>query len=144
MASTADFTYCPCPIVSGCKSTFTSTVTNVITPVMYSWDFGDCTPKSTEQNPCHTYCKPGTFTVKLTVSNGTSSTPDVVVSKCVVVVASFWSSFLSILLFLIVIALIVAIIWYFFFRKPKDACVAEETVVCAKLPSSSRARSSRR
>ena len=38
----------------------------------WAWDFGDGTT-STEQDPIHTYTTGGTFTVKLTASNGGSS-----------------------------------------------------------------------
>ena len=42
----------------------------------WSWNFGDGTPASTEQNPSHPYGAPGTYTVLLTVtdSNGQRST----------------------------------------------------------------------
>ncbi len=36
----------------------------------YSWEFGDGTPNSTAANPSHTYTTPGTYTAKLTVSDG--------------------------------------------------------------------------
>jgi len=38
--------------------------------VDYSWDFGDGSPVSTEQNPSHTYAQAGDYTAKLTVSDG--------------------------------------------------------------------------
>jgi cytochrome c len=38
-------------------------------PLTYAWDFGDG-QTSTEQNPSHTYSAPGTFTAKVTVSDG--------------------------------------------------------------------------
>jgi cytochrome c len=38
--------------------------------VTYSWDFGDGSPASTQQNPSHTYAEPGDYTAKLTVSDG--------------------------------------------------------------------------
>jgi uncharacterized repeat protein (TIGR01451 family) len=51
-------------------------------PLTYSWDFGDGSPASTSANPAHTYSADGTYTAKLTVSNGaqtdTSSTQVVV------------------------------------------------------------------
>ncbi|MCC6412927.1 MAG: T9SS-dependent M36 family metallopeptidase [Saprospiraceae bacterium] len=40
---------------------------NVVT---WSWNFGDGSPVSTEQNPVHTYMFSGTYEVELTVSNG--------------------------------------------------------------------------
>jgi glucose/arabinose dehydrogenase/chitodextrinase len=42
-------------------------------PLAYSWDFGDGTT-STAANPAHTYTGAGQYTVRLTVSDGTSST----------------------------------------------------------------------
>ena len=36
----------------------------------FSWDFGDGSPLSTEENPSHTYATPGNYEVCLTVSNG--------------------------------------------------------------------------
>ncbi|HET9736477.1 MAG TPA: ThuA domain-containing protein [Solirubrobacteraceae bacterium] len=38
--------------------------------VTYSWDFGDGSPASTEQNPSHTYEEPGEYDAVLTVSDG--------------------------------------------------------------------------
>ncbi len=51
---------------------FTDTSANV--PQSWLWEFGDGTT-STEENPVHTYTAPGTYTVKLTVTNykGTDS-----------------------------------------------------------------------
>ncbi|EKF87111.1 PKD domain-containing protein [Methanobacterium formicicum DSM 3637] len=46
-----------------------STGTN---PLTYAWDFGDGST-SAEQNPTHTYTTPGTYTVKLTVTNAVGS-----------------------------------------------------------------------
>ncbi len=36
----------------------------------YAWDFGDGSPVSNEQNPGHTYARAGSYTAKLTVSDG--------------------------------------------------------------------------
>jgi PKD repeat protein len=36
----------------------------------YDWDFGDSTAHSTSQNPTHTYAAAGTFSAKVTVSDG--------------------------------------------------------------------------
>jgi subtilase family serine protease len=52
------------------------------TPTRYFWNFGDKTT-STERNPTKTYKKPGTYTVKLTVSNsaGSSSSSKIITLK---------------------------------------------------------------
>ncbi len=41
-------------------------------PTSWDWDFGDGN-NSTQQNPTHSYIAPGTYTVVLTVSDGTSN-----------------------------------------------------------------------
>jgi PKD repeat protein len=40
----------------------------------YDWDFGDGSSHSTAAQPTHSYAGPGNFNVKMSVSNGTSST----------------------------------------------------------------------
>ena len=45
----------------------------------YSWDFGDSTPTSTTQNPSHTYAAAGSFTAKVTVSDGKGGTGEATV-----------------------------------------------------------------
>ncbi len=40
-------------------------------PMAWSWNFGDGSPVSTEQNPMHTFPAEGVYTVELTVTNGT-------------------------------------------------------------------------
>lgn len=35
----------------------------------YSWDFGDGSPASTEQNPKHTYARPGEYTARVRVTD---------------------------------------------------------------------------
>jgi cytochrome c len=42
-------------------------------PLTYAWDFGDG-QTSTQQSPTHTYGTPGTFTAKVTVSDGKGGT----------------------------------------------------------------------
>jgi tripartite motif-containing protein 71 len=49
---------------------FTDKSTNI--PTSWKWNFGDGT-SSTEQNPVHTYCKAGKYTVKLKVKNPAGS-----------------------------------------------------------------------
>ncbi len=52
---------------SGLTATFTNTSVNAAT---YTWDFGDDTGTSTDENPTYTYASEGTFTVTLTAING--------------------------------------------------------------------------
>jgi PKD repeat protein len=47
----------------------TTTAGNNITS--WSWNFGDLTPVSLTQNPCHVYASGGVYNVALTISNGT-------------------------------------------------------------------------
>ena len=59
------------------ETTKTATFTDASTDadddnLTYSWDFGD-EQTSTEQNPAHTYAENGTYTVKLTVDDGTTT-----------------------------------------------------------------------
>jgi PKD repeat protein len=44
-------------------------------PTSWSWDFGDGSPASTQQNPSHTYAAAGSYDVKLTATNQYGSTP---------------------------------------------------------------------
>ena len=48
------------------------TDTSINTPTGWIWDFGDGL-NSTEQNPTHIYALPGTYTVKLTATNGSGA-----------------------------------------------------------------------
>ncbi|SCG84728.1 PKD domain-containing protein [Methanobacterium congolense] len=48
------------------------TDSSIGTPTSWLWDFGDGVT-STEQNPTHTYTKPGNYTVTLTTSNAAGS-----------------------------------------------------------------------
>ncbi|MEL6863051.1 MAG: PKD domain-containing protein [Bacteroidota bacterium] len=40
----------------------------------WSWDFGDGSPPSTEQNPSHTYQTPGTYTISLSITDAADNT----------------------------------------------------------------------
>jgi PKD repeat protein len=51
-------------------------------PLTYSWDFGD-TLTSTQQNPNHTFDSAGTFSVKVTVSDGKGGTGSATLSVTV-------------------------------------------------------------
>ncbi len=51
----------------------------------WSWDFGDGSPLSTQQNPTHTYNTVGNYTVKLVVSNPAMS-DSITKSNCIVVI----------------------------------------------------------
>jgi len=58
------------------KASLTVTFTDKSTgnPTSWQWDFdNDGTVDSTQQNPTHTYSNPGWYTVRLTVSDGTSA-----------------------------------------------------------------------
>jgi PKD repeat protein len=57
---------------SGSPVSFTGTGTGPITS--WLWTFGDNTSPSTQQNPAHTYSTGGTYTVTLTVDDGTCTT----------------------------------------------------------------------
>jgi len=90
-ATTVDFSQevvIPEPIASfnavvegGDKVTFTNTSSNCVS---YTWDFGDGTAESTDENPIHTYTAYGIFTVKLTGSDGVAIselTKDITISQ---------------------------------------------------------------
>lgn len=46
----------------------TATLTGCQGTAVYDWDFGDNTPRSSDQNTTHTYAQAGTYTWRLTVS----------------------------------------------------------------------------
>lgn len=72
---TADFT-APDSVVAGEEVTFTNTSTGAES---YSWDFGDGSEASTDENPTHTFSAAGTYQVVLTATaaDGTTSTKTV-------------------------------------------------------------------
>lgn len=73
---TAEFTWAPEPQIVSLPVTFTDASTPASAPIVSrSWDFGDGAT-STALNPQHVYAAPGTYDVRLTVtdSNGSSHT----------------------------------------------------------------------
>jgi PKD repeat protein len=66
----------------------TSTVGSPATLTRWSWNFGDGSPISTQQNPSHTYGSEGAFTVTLTVTDSTGQTSTVAQPVVVAVHAS--------------------------------------------------------
>ncbi|HSD78014.1 MAG TPA: DNRLRE domain-containing protein, partial [Solirubrobacteraceae bacterium] len=80
---TASFSGTPTSGTAPLTVQFTDTSTG--SPTGWSWDFGDGSPTSTEQNPSHVYTTPGTYTVTLTASNDSGpSTPAVATDYIVV------------------------------------------------------------
>jgi hypothetical protein len=73
IAPTAGFTWSPTNPTKGQPVQITDTSAG--SPTSWSWSFGDSST-STDQNPVHTFANPGTYTVRLQVSNasGTSTT----------------------------------------------------------------------
>ncbi len=53
---------------------FTGSASGGTAPYTYSWNFGDDSTASTDQNPTHTYADAGTYHVTLTVTDSTSAT----------------------------------------------------------------------
>lgn len=54
--------------------TFTGGATGGTPPYTYSWNFGDGSAASTQQNPSHTYSTAGSYTATLTVQDAASGT----------------------------------------------------------------------
>ncbi|MGB9845796.1 MAG: PKD domain-containing protein, partial [Methanothermobacter tenebrarum] len=69
-ALTADFRYSPSSPIVGQQVQFMDNSQGL--PTSWSWDFGDGA-NSTIKNPTHSYSQAGSFTVKLTVSDGINS-----------------------------------------------------------------------
>jgi|GEM_PF-4223160 len=88
----AEFSGTPTSGYAPLTVTFTDSSTN--SPTSWSWNFGDNTPVSTEQNPIHPYNDPGTYTVALTATNAYGSDTEtktgyITVNVCPVPVADF-------------------------------------------------------
>ena len=49
--------------------TFSAKVFGSLTPLSYSWDFGDGSPRMSSISPTHTYTSTGNYTVLLTISD---------------------------------------------------------------------------
>jgi len=62
----ANFSFSGTPCEAPCNITFTSLSTGNI--LSYSWDFGDGTGNSTDENPVYTYTTAGSYTVTLIVT----------------------------------------------------------------------------
>lgn len=65
----------PASAVKGSSVSFagSATASNCSGSNLYDWDFGDGTAHSNQQNPTHVYQTAGTFTWKVTISNGSTS-----------------------------------------------------------------------
>ena len=63
----AAFEFSPAQPVAGEPTQFTDTSTGV--PTSFTWDFGDGSQPSSEQNPSHTFAAPGDYEVTLEASN---------------------------------------------------------------------------
>lgn len=68
----ASYTASATSVCAGGSLNFTSTSTNY--PTSYSWNFGDGTANSTQQNPSHIFATAGTYNVTLTATNQWGST----------------------------------------------------------------------
>ncbi len=72
---TADFTWTPENPKVNQTVKFTSTSTDPDgDELIYTWDFGDGSELSSDENPTHIYEEPGLYTVVLTVSDGKNTT----------------------------------------------------------------------
>jgi PKD repeat protein len=90
-APTAIFTQDRTVGVVGCfPVNFDATQTGAIKVDSWSWDFGDFTPPSTDEDPFHTYTTPGTYTVTLTATNFTLGQATVTSGELIHAIAPAW------------------------------------------------------
>ncbi|TAL62792.1 MAG: T9SS type A sorting domain-containing protein [Bacteroidetes bacterium] len=83
----ADFTVNKKIVCLGTAITFTD-ISGSVTPTSWQWDFNnDGTTDATTQNPSYTFATPGTYSVKLTASDGTT-TKTVTKSSLIVVLGT--------------------------------------------------------
>jgi len=93
-APDADFVGSPVSGSSPLNVQFTDKSTG--SPTYWKWNFGDGSDLVTEYNPTHTYSKPGTYTVKETVSNAAGKDTEIKTDYITVTeasqapVADFW------------------------------------------------------
>jgi PKD repeat protein len=79
-----DFTAIPRSGVSPLSVQFNDTSTGFIEPVTYLWTFGDGNTSS-RQNPLYTYYQPGSFTVKLDITNASGEQATIAQSNYITV-----------------------------------------------------------
>jgi PKD repeat protein len=77
----ANFTAPAC--VAGTACTFTDASTDNVAVTAWDWDFGDGTTHGTTASPQHTYAAPGTYNVKLKVTDGDGLTSEKTVAVTV-------------------------------------------------------------
>ena len=82
----ANFTAPACAAGTAC--TFTDASTDNVAVTAWDWDFGDGTTHATTASPSHTYAAPGTFNVKLTVTDGDGLTGEKTVAVTVTAVST--------------------------------------------------------
>jgi PKD repeat protein len=89
-APIASFSFAPVSPDTATPVQFTDTSTGG-PPSDWRWDFGDGTPESTQRNATHTFARPGTFQVRLTVENraGTNTTTRTIIVRPAAPVAAF-------------------------------------------------------
>jgi gliding motility-associated-like protein len=83
-----------CPIL--CVNFTDLTTSNNGTIVQWTWDFGDNTPTSGQQNPAHCFSAPGTYTITLTTLSSAGCTNTLVVPDMITVYPSPHASFTAI------------------------------------------------